>query len=302
MYKVSVILTTFNAESTIQRALDSLFAQAGLNQLFSLELLIIDDCSTDRTLGILSSNKIPYWSTPQNSGGPNQGRNIGLRMATGDYICIMDHDDEWHPSKIEIQLKAAEYAPIVSCGYMEKSQYSGTRIIASKTDHEDGFIEYPENSAFLTIMTRDKRGQKLYIGSLFFHHSLKSILFEEHFGKIDFDWLLKLTHQQKTIEVADPLYTRHVEGQNLSLNLTYRIQDFYYNLLSLESYKAQYPKECKTAYLKLHGSRARYHYLMGEMTEARFFFLRAEFSLKTLFYYLTTFGGHKWVKKRFKVF
>ena len=93
MKKVSVILTTYNSEYQIQEVIDSIYNQQGKGKLFEIELIVVDDCSTDSTQKILSKNDIDFSTTSKNSGGPNRGRNIGLKQCTGDFICIMDHDD-----------------------------------------------------------------------------------------------------------------------------------------------------------------------------------------------------------------
>ena len=49
MIKVSVILTTYNSENQIQEVIDSIYKQEGRDELFELELLVVDDCSTDAT-------------------------------------------------------------------------------------------------------------------------------------------------------------------------------------------------------------------------------------------------------------
>ena len=100
MVKVSVILTTYNSESQIQQVIDSILGQDGREEIFKLELLVVDDCSTDNTQDILSANNIKFLTTSKNTGGPNHGRNIALSKCTGDYICISDHDDIWFPHKI----------------------------------------------------------------------------------------------------------------------------------------------------------------------------------------------------------
>ena len=99
MKKVSVIITTYNSEKVIQSTLDSILNQEGINELFELEIIAVDDCSSDHTTAILSKNNISFFSTTSNSGGPNKGRNIALKKATGDYTCIVDHDDIWHSNK-----------------------------------------------------------------------------------------------------------------------------------------------------------------------------------------------------------
>src|SRR5690606_14350417 len=99
--------------------------------------------------------------------------------------------------------------------------------------------------------------------------------FEENFGMVDYDWGLRLFHNNDSIEVCESLYFRHVEQKNLSLNETYRIKDFYFSLMFIEQYLHLYPKEVKIAYKRIHGSRARYYYLNNNMKLARFYLLRS---------------------------
>ncbi len=53
MKKVSVILTTYNSEYQIQEVIDSIYNQQGKGKLFEIELIVVDDCSTDSTQKIL---------------------------------------------------------------------------------------------------------------------------------------------------------------------------------------------------------------------------------------------------------
>lgn len=96
MTTISVIITTFNGSKNINNTLRAILQQEGINSLFELDIIAIDDCSTDNTLEILNEYPIRIFSTETNSGGPNKGRNIGLANAKGDYICIVDQDDVWH--------------------------------------------------------------------------------------------------------------------------------------------------------------------------------------------------------------
>lgn len=301
MKKVSVILTTYNSEKSIKRAIESIYNQKGLGSEFELELIVVDDCSTDNTREILTNFKHDYLSTEKNSGGPNKGRNIGLRNATGDFICIADHDDEWNDDKIISVLPLLDRVPVVSCGYTLINKSSG-RITDRIVKGMEPYIYYGKNITFLSKLTRSNKGQKAYLGSLIFRGDLKNILFEEHFGAVDFDWLLSLLFQNDSIEISKSLYNRYVDNSNLSLNDSYRTIDFYYSLMIIERYRESFPNEYKIAYKKLHGSRAKYYYIMNNMKLARFYFLRSGFSLKNLAYYLTTFGGSNFVKRKFNVF
>src|SRR5690625_1541662 len=107
-HKVSVLLPAYNAETGIQVAIVSIIQQTWKN----LELIIIDDCSTDNTLSVIKQyakqdERISYYQTPENS-GPYVARNIGLQHATGKYVTVNDADDWSHAEKLERQIKHLE--------------------------------------------------------------------------------------------------------------------------------------------------------------------------------------------------
>jgi glycosyltransferase involved in cell wall biosynthesis len=301
MRKVSVIITTYNGEEIIERTINSMITQKGIDEKFTLELIVVDDCSTDSTLEILKKFDVKLFVTSNNTGGPNKGRNIGLKNATGDYICIADQDDEWKEHRIVSLLPSLEKVPIVTSGYILIDDYKNITVERVKKNRGT-FLYYPINQTFIDKLTKSLNGQDTYLGSIMFRKELKDTLFEEHFGVVDFDWILRLFHQQDSIEICDSLYVRYVTRDNLSLNEQYRKIDFYYSLMFIETYEEEYPKEVRTAYKKIHGSMARYYYLTGNMRRARFYFIRSTFSLKTIAYYLTTVAGARFVKKKFNVF
>lgn len=300
MIKVSVIVTTFNSEKSVAHALNSVFAQAGAGKEFTLEVIAVDDCSSDSTLEILKKFNVTIYSTGSNSGGPNKGRNIGLRKATGECICFLDHDDCWAADKIRLQLKAAELAPIVTCGYDTIDHSRNNKVSVSRRTE---FKIFKENETFLRKLAREKhRQQTTYLSTMMIHQKLKHVLFEEHFGMVDYDWLLRIFENQCSAEVPCNLVTRFVDGRNLSLNKEYRKKDYYYSLMCLESFEKKYPVEVMTAHKRINGSRARYYYLTGDMQEARRYLRKAMPGVKELLYYITSFYGSEWVKKKFTVF
>jgi len=172
MKKISVIITTFNNEDTIERCLRSILNQRGAYIQFKLELIIIDSYSNDKTTQYLKG--LDY-SQVKDTGAPNHARNIALAKATGDYICFIDPDDEWHPDKLKLQLEIIKYAPIVSTGYKTGSN----KIIISQ-----------KNETFIRILKRDYK-HAIFYSSLMIDSRLKNILFEEEFGLVDFDWTLR---------------------------------------------------------------------------------------------------------------
>ena len=90
---VSVIIPTYNAQSTIIRVIESV-----LNQKFSnLEILIVDDKSTDKTVKTVKKRfpNLSIIELPENLGVAN-ARNEGIRLSRGKYIAFLDSDDLWN--------------------------------------------------------------------------------------------------------------------------------------------------------------------------------------------------------------
>lgn len=301
MYLISVIVCTYNSEKTINRALVSVFAQIGIRQEFDLQVIVVDDCSQDKTLDVLKHFPVEVYTNEKNSGGPNKGRNLALKCAKGDYIAFIDHDDEWLLDKIKSQLGVINNEKIITSGYLDIDIHTHKKRTIQNHAASD-VLYYPENATFLAKLTRNKYSQKTYFGSIMIHKDLKHILFEEEFGMVDFDWVLRVFKNQVSVEIAKPLFIRYVDGSNLSLNERYRLNDFLISSKAIGSYMAQYPQQCKIGLKRLSGSMARYYYLVGKTSEARKYFLKANFSLVNVLYFLTSFWGRQYVIKRFKVF
>lgn len=103
MKKVSIIIPVYNVSGYIKECLDSV-----INQIYkNLEIIIINDNSTDNTMEIINSYKdkrIKAVNLDKNS-GVSIARNKGVEISTGDYICFLDSDDYWNLEKIEKQVK-----------------------------------------------------------------------------------------------------------------------------------------------------------------------------------------------------
>ena len=98
---VSVVLPAYNAASFIQSTLESVF-----NQTYQdYELIVVDDGSIDTTAEILRSygDRIRYFW--KENGGQSSSRNAGIKLARGQYIAFIDHDDLWLENKLALQLK-----------------------------------------------------------------------------------------------------------------------------------------------------------------------------------------------------
>jgi glycosyltransferase involved in cell wall biosynthesis len=98
---VSVILPTFNRADVVVRALNSVFDQTYKN----LELIVIDDGSTDATSQVLKAYQDKIIYIKQANRGVSAARNAGIKKARGEYIAFIDSDDRWMPAKLDEQIK-----------------------------------------------------------------------------------------------------------------------------------------------------------------------------------------------------
>lgn len=134
MYKVSIIMAIFNTEMYIERSFNSILNQT--MDLNDIEVIMVDDCSTDNTKNIVKEyeNKYPNFKAvyhEENSGGCAVPRNSGLKVATGEYVMFLDPDDEYVPDMCETmynKIKNSD-AEIVKCNHILITPY------ASKIDY-----------------------------------------------------------------------------------------------------------------------------------------------------------------------
>ena len=100
---VSVIIPIFNADKTLDVAIRSIVSQSWP----AVEIILIDDCSTDSSVTVarkwLNHNNITLIKNDRNRGA-YATRNIGAKAANGDFVTVMDADDWSHPQKIEKQV------------------------------------------------------------------------------------------------------------------------------------------------------------------------------------------------------
>lgn len=106
--RVSIIIPAWNAETTISAAVASLQAQT----MQDWEAIIVDDASTDATPDILhrmaaADGRIRVVRNPANL-GPSGGRNVGLRMARGDWVALLDADDQFLSGRLATLLALGE--------------------------------------------------------------------------------------------------------------------------------------------------------------------------------------------------
>ena len=127
---VSVIIPTYNRAYILFKAIESV-----LNQSFKdLELIVVDDGSTDETPYLVSKYPLIYVRKPRR--GVAHARNVGISKARGEFIAFLDSDDIFVPDKIEKQLKFFEKNPSYKIVQTDEIWYKENRRINPKKIHQ----------------------------------------------------------------------------------------------------------------------------------------------------------------------
>lgn len=146
----SVILPTYNAALYLSEAIESVFAQG----LDLLELIIIDDGSTDETPEVLArqdDDRIHVIRTENQ--GVAAARNVGLDRVRGRYVAFLDADDRWTPNKLMRSIDLLESEPSVGAVFS-----NFVRFDDQGTDFPDQFTFYPELEQLPARTSRAGRG------------------------------------------------------------------------------------------------------------------------------------------------
>src|SRR6266851_5545135 len=113
---VSAIIAVYNGESCVARAIDSVLAQ----QFDSFELIVVDDASRDSTPDLLAGygDRIRVIRKTTNH-GLAAARNLGIALATGDYIAFLDADDIWLPGRLTKTVEVLQSHPTATLAFSD---------------------------------------------------------------------------------------------------------------------------------------------------------------------------------------
>ena len=125
---VTCVITTYNRSSLVSRAIDS-----AINQTYpNIEIIVIDDHSSESYAEVREKssqyNNVRFFRNDKNM-GLAASRNRGISLAKSPYVAFLDDDDQWLPSKIEIQVKFLTENPKFSINWLESILIILKRII-----------------------------------------------------------------------------------------------------------------------------------------------------------------------------
>jgi glycosyltransferase involved in cell wall biosynthesis len=219
---VSVILPTYNRARLLPRAIASV-----LNQSFDdLELIVVDDCSTDDTEQVVRSfndYRVVFVAGQRNRGDAG-ARNYGAQRARGKYLAFQDSDDEWLPHKLEVQVAYIQTLP-EDCAMVGSTllRVAGSSVEKLRWPIIDGSGKrgWVDTDRFIA-------GSSAYLQSIIVRKSA----FDELGGfdtglraRSDFEFCLRLTRKWRLAGLDEALALSYETPDGISGRGDYRIAD-----------------------------------------------------------------------------
>ena len=116
MCKVTVVIPVYNGGRYLRESIDSVLAQT----FHDYEIVCVDDGSTDDSPVLLQEYGQRLRVVRQENSGQSAARNVGVKLARGEYIAFLDQDDVWYPSKVQNQVAVLDAEPdvvLVHCNF-----------------------------------------------------------------------------------------------------------------------------------------------------------------------------------------
>jgi len=232
---VSIVIPAFNNAEYIEQTVQSALDQTYLN----IEVIVVDDGSTDNTLEILKVFEDKIRIIAQDNGGPASARNAGIKESRGEYIAFLDGDDLFFDNKIEIQMNIFE-------------SYGQIALIYSniqKIDEEDVPLktEYKRRRPTGDIFKRLFRKNRIPLSTVIVKKSaLDEVgLFDEDPELIsveDYDLWLRFAARFPAYYTSRTLVKYRIHSQGISRNINRSFLGEQKVILNnWDAYKSQYP-------------------------------------------------------------
>ncbi len=206
---ISVIIPSYNRDKTLPRAIDSV-----LTQTFSdLELLIVDDGSTDNTREVveeymLKDSRVKY--IYQENARQAAARNNGIKHSRGEFTAFLDSDDEWLSDKLKKQIEYLETHPEFSMVYSNQlmcDSEGASRFLRYRNDQMvEGniLIDLLERRIYCStqsVMVRSRVIEKVGLFDVDLKNSLE-----------DWEWTLRIAAESPVGCIKEPLVVRYVNN------------------------------------------------------------------------------------------
>lgn len=209
---VSVVIPAYNAARTLPATIESVLAQT----FRPIEVLLVDDGSTDDTASIAKSfgDSLRYLWRP--NAGDVAARNTGIRSSTGTYVSLLDADDLWLPDKLARQIQMMEGDPTIGATQCSALFVDDSLRTLEVRRCRDGVADLIDVLRF--------RGLPAISSSLTVRrHCLERIGFIDATvsGKDEWDLAIKLARSCRFAGIDEPLVLRRVHGTSMTRQARY---------------------------------------------------------------------------------
>ena len=299
----TVIMTTYNAEKFLPRALDSVLAQT----LKDFEIIVSNDGSPDRSADIAKEymardKRVSLIDLPH-SGGPAAPTNAGFRAAKGEFITFLEYDDEWHADRLEKMLKLFRDYPEI--GYAG----SNAKILNDETGQVTYYHFEPKD------LQDEVRKAKIVTGGYFYNWSnmvlrasaVRDVGFldENLLIGTEYDYFIRFGTKYKFAYVDEVLMTYHVHGNNVSVGSPLKnkkmLRDQEYLLQKYSHIYERMPR----LYAERMKDNAQWNILAGSMKRAYSLYLKSiltyPWAWKTYIKFLISLFGRNFYRKLMRV-
>lgn len=270
MCLVSVIIPTYNRQETIYQSVQSVLNQT----VESLEVIIVDDGSTDNTKQVIQSiddHRVKYFF--QRNNGACAARNYGILHSNGDYIAFQDSDDLWYENKLKQQIHCLEKNNADVC------------ICRMRVNDGNKSYVFPSKRITNSCLSLERLLEKNF-GSTQTILAKKSVFlserFDEEFPRFqDWDLMIRLYRKYKVVLYEDVLVEQNQQKDSISkdnekfLIAAKLLEKKYKEIWDL--YPVQFSsllRQTGKIYIRLNNRETSYAYFKRS--------LKVHFSLKTL--------------------
>ncbi len=194
---VSVIIPCYNHEKYVQQAVESVLEQTYRN----IELIVIDDGSSDNSPSILSSlaKRYNFNLILQKNMGVCRTLNNAIRLSKGQYIAMLASDDYWHLKKIEMQMLCLKQHP--------KSKFCYSQAVEFEDSLKDKSFVFPKKPMSGRVLERVFLRQHVPAGTILFSRELYDYIggFDENLEEEDWDFIIRCAAETEFCVVREPL-------------------------------------------------------------------------------------------------
>lgn len=208
---ISVIIPTYNRAVTLKRAMESVLSQ----DYTDIELLIVDDGSTDNTKEIVDSfsdQRVRYLY--QKNSGACRARNYGIEEAKGEFIAFQDSDDEWYQGKLSSQMKFLEEQGVDMVYHIVDTIYEdGSK--GRPVPRENPPMRTDRKQTVINMLTQGTVSTQTVLVKA---SEIKACPFDDRMPRLqEWEWSIRFAREHDVAFQEETLAVRYIQADSLSL-------------------------------------------------------------------------------------